>query len=143
MTDLELNKYFFLRFDFVSCGGTFTVAITKQGKVYSWGKTSRGQLGRSTSGAIAPEPKEVSLHESIRIVSLSASHGTTLLAVSGKKMKYIRDATGSFNKFSPLQVLTRVILMAIQNSAIAGTPIHGERKERKLHLLLPQDRLMN
>ncbi|XP_039254767.2 serine/threonine-protein kinase Nek8-like isoform X1 [Styela clava] len=73
------------KFQAVSCGGTFTVAITDNGKVLTWGKTSRGQLGRSTSGPVSPEPQEVALPgiTKMKIVSLSASHAFTLLAVSG------------------------------------------------------------
>ena len=74
------------RFVDVSCGGTFTVAITESRKVFTWGKTSRGQLGRSIGGPVSAEPKEVSFPDftNMKIVSLSASHGSSLLAVSGK-----------------------------------------------------------
>nr|CAB3264292.1 serine/threonine-protein kinase Nek8 [Phallusia mammillata] len=76
-------------FQFVSCGGTFTVAATSDAKLYSWGKPSRGQLGRpSSSSKTTFEPQEVTPHNlpvDMSIVSLSASHGNTLLVVSGSE----------------------------------------------------------
>lgn len=69
----------------MSCAGTFTVAITESGKVLTWGKTTRGQLGRSTSEAISADPKAIKFpgFTNTKIVSLSATHGSSLLAVSG------------------------------------------------------------
>ena len=78
---------FFYRFASVSCGGTFTVGATEDGKIYSWGKTSRGQLGRPCSSTkLTSEPQEVLPHDlpkDMKVVSLCASHGNTILVVSG------------------------------------------------------------
>lgn len=72
----------------MSCGGTFTVAATVSGKVYSWGKASRGQLGRSCSSSKSiSEPQEVVPHnppKNMTVLALCASHGNTLLVLSGK-----------------------------------------------------------
>ncbi|CAK8692248.1 unnamed protein product [Clavelina lepadiformis] len=74
-------------FESVSCGGTYTVACTKDGKIYSWGKASRGQLGRTSSASlVTSDPQEVTPHDlpkEMKVVSLSTSHGNTILVVSG------------------------------------------------------------
>eukprot|EP01029_Cantina_marsupialis_P008670 TRINITY_DN2041_c0_g1_i1.p1 TRINITY_DN2041_c0_g1~~TRINITY_DN2041_c0_g1_i1.p1 ORF type:complete len:1158 (+),score=388.46 TRINITY_DN2041_c0_g1_i1:93-3566(+) len=39
-------SHFDSRIDSVSCGGCFTVAVTKTGRLYSWGKHAGGRLGQ-------------------------------------------------------------------------------------------------
>uniref|UniRef100_H2ZRB2 non-specific serine/threonine protein kinase n=1 Tax=Ciona savignyi TaxID=51511 RepID=H2ZRB2_CIOSA len=78
------------KFTMVSCGGSFTVAATAENKVYSWGKPSRGQLGRATTDPVsASTPHEIQLHDpltDLQVVSLSASHSNALLVVSGAEV---------------------------------------------------------
>nr|XP_002126613.1 serine/threonine-protein kinase Nek8 [Ciona intestinalis] len=77
------------KFSAVSCGGSFTIAATDDHQVYSWGKPSRGQLGRPTSDTKnVSSPAQLKLHDPLvdmEVVSLSASHGNTLLVVSGAR----------------------------------------------------------
>lgn len=65
----------------VGCGDTFSVAVTDEGEVYTWGKGRRGRLGRGTEES-SPVPGLVrfSNKEPMKIDSLAVSHGNTLLA---------------------------------------------------------------
>ncbi|XP_035698278.1 serine/threonine-protein kinase Nek8-like isoform X2 [Branchiostoma floridae] len=64
----------------VECGDTFTVAITTEGEVYTWGKGSRGRLGRREENTKIPKPVPLLDSEPFQIISISCSHGNTLLA---------------------------------------------------------------
>lgn len=76
-------------FSKVGCGGTFTVATTDDNKIYSWGKASRGQLGRPVSASspvVAPDIVSLPSEPiSMDLVSLSVCHGNVLLVVSGNE----------------------------------------------------------
>lgn len=65
----------------LACGDIFTVAVTEDQAIYSWGKTSRGRLGRSDQDSHLPGV--VSLPKGdipLTIISVSSSHGSTLVA---------------------------------------------------------------
>ena len=70
------------------------MAATVDGKIYSWGKASRGQLGRpSSSSRPVSEPQELVPHDPPKdksVVSLCASHGNTLLVLSGEYIGFLR-----------------------------------------------------
>jgi len=67
----------------VGCGDTFTVAVTEDGEVYSWGRGRRGRLGRG-SEEDSPVPGLVRFphKDSLVVNSLSISHGNTLLVAN-------------------------------------------------------------
>lgn len=66
----------------VSCGDMFTIAVADNGDVFSWGKDTRGRLGRKMERQL-PGPHLVPiLHEvPFNVTSLSCSHGNSLLAI--------------------------------------------------------------
>ncbi|XP_064624629.1 serine/threonine-protein kinase Nek8-like [Lineus longissimus] len=64
----------------VACGDTFTVGVTTDGKVYTWGKNSRGRLGRLDDETSVPKVVKFPGNEMLNVVSLSCSHGNTLLS---------------------------------------------------------------
>ena len=70
----------------VSCGDTFTVAATTDGRVLSWGKSARGRLGRDVKGdSTEAKPIDFGTGEpKFDALSLVSSHGITLLAVKPK-----------------------------------------------------------
>jgi len=78
-----------VKYENVGCGGTFTVACTRDGKIYSWGKSTRGQLGRTSLSVINPPQlvnvKFNSTHASdqVKVVSLAVNHAGTIAVVSG------------------------------------------------------------
>ena len=55
----------------VSCGAAFTLALTLEGKVYSWGQGMHGCLGNGVLG-VQREPRRVNIEQSIFVVFISA-----------------------------------------------------------------------
>ena len=47
-----------MKITFDSCGGTFTVTVNNDRKVFSWGKGARGRLGHPSDAAIVAHPNE-------------------------------------------------------------------------------------
>ncbi|XP_071848979.1 serine/threonine-protein kinase Nek8-like [Apostichopus japonicus] len=69
----------------VSCGDMFTVAVTEDGEVFSWGKNSRGRLGRKTEeDSHDPQPVSLPQDHPFGVISLSCSHGNTLLSLKSE-----------------------------------------------------------
>lgn len=55
--------------------------VFSDGTVFSWGKNSRGRLGRSDdTPSEKPSPVSLAEEEAFEVVSLACCHGTTLLA---------------------------------------------------------------
>ncbi|KAJ8040924.1 Serine/threonine-protein kinase Nek8 [Holothuria leucospilota] len=67
----------------VECGDMFTVAVSENGEVFSWGKGGRGRLGRPTQKTShSPQQVVLPMEDAFDVTSLSCSHGNTLLAVT-------------------------------------------------------------
>lgn len=64
----------------VSCGGFFTLALTSEGQIWSWGGNSNYELGRGTKGNDW-RPKPIPSLESVRIIQI-ASGGFHSLALT-------------------------------------------------------------
>ncbi|XP_033636958.1 serine/threonine-protein kinase Nek8-like [Asterias rubens] len=66
----------------VACGDMFTVALSSDGQVFSWGKSSRGRLGRTEVNSSIPQKVDLGRgeEESFSLLSISCNHGNTLLA---------------------------------------------------------------
>ena len=62
-------------------------SLRLDGQVWSWGKSARGRLGRETVENHIPAPVQLDYKDPYSVVSLSSSHGTTLLAI--KRMSYL------------------------------------------------------
>ncbi|TMS05920.1 putative E3 ubiquitin-protein ligase HERC4 [Larimichthys crocea] len=65
----------------VSCGSRHSVALTKDGQVYTWGQNSRGQLGLETSGLDVKAPQHVRSVSAVPLVQIAAG-GEQSFAVS-------------------------------------------------------------
>ncbi|PVD23797.1 hypothetical protein C0Q70_17071 [Pomacea canaliculata] len=65
----------------VACGDTFTVAVTDAGDIFSWGKSARGRLGRLDDEPGVPKKVAINGEDPFSIVSISCSHGNTLVAI--------------------------------------------------------------
>lgn len=63
---------------FVSCGDTFTVAVSNDNELFSWGKGARGRLGHQ-SDENCSTPKCLSLPLKLKVLSLSCSHSATMV----------------------------------------------------------------
>ncbi|GFO13285.1 serine/threonine-protein kinase nek8 [Plakobranchus ocellatus] len=65
----------------LACGDIFTVAVTQDQVIYTWGKTSRGRLGRPDQDSHLPGAVTLPQGDNLlTIVSVSSSHGSTLVA---------------------------------------------------------------
>ncbi|XP_060602360.1 serine/threonine-protein kinase Nek8-like [Ruditapes philippinarum] len=64
----------------VACGDTFTTAVSQEAEVFSFGKSARGRLGRSDPETMTPKRINIVSDELFSVVSISCSHGSTLLA---------------------------------------------------------------
>ncbi|XP_067677206.1 serine/threonine-protein kinase Nek8-like isoform X1 [Haliotis asinina] len=64
----------------VACGDTFTVAVSEDGEVFSWGKSSRGRLGRVDEETNVPRQVIFPGEDVFSVVSISCSHGNTVIA---------------------------------------------------------------
>ncbi|KAK3585259.1 hypothetical protein CHS0354_006307 [Potamilus streckersoni] len=64
----------------VACGDTFTVAVSEDGEIFSWGKSARGRLGRSDEDTMTPKKVIFQGEDVFTVVSISCSHGNTLVA---------------------------------------------------------------
>ncbi|XP_030851438.1 serine/threonine-protein kinase Nek8 [Strongylocentrotus purpuratus] len=63
----------------VACGDMFTVAITTDDKVFSWGKGARGRIGRPLQDTSAPRQVRL-VDQDINVLSVSCSHSNTIIA---------------------------------------------------------------
>ncbi|XP_022092238.1 serine/threonine-protein kinase Nek8-like [Acanthaster planci] len=68
----------------VACGDMFTVALASDGQVFSWGKSSRGRLGRLEDHSAIPQKVDLNEEEPFVITSVSCNHGNTLLATRSR-----------------------------------------------------------
>lgn len=64
--------------DNVTCGDTYTVAVTSDGEIYAWGKAARGRLGTGNEDD-STAPKLVNFQEKLSVVSISSNKGTTMV----------------------------------------------------------------
>jgi len=51
----------------IACGTSFVMALINDGKLYSWGKNKRGQLGISSENDICVYPSLITLLEKVTI----------------------------------------------------------------------------
>jgi hypothetical protein len=83
-------------FKAVAAGADFSMALTKQGKVYTWGVNEYGQLGRETEdgGPYEPGPVEGPL-ENLEIVEISAGDSFAIArAKSGEVYSWGKNEEG-------------------------------------------------
>ncbi|XP_028404721.1 serine/threonine-protein kinase Nek8-like isoform X2 [Dendronephthya gigantea] len=61
----------------IACGDAFTVAVTADNEIYTWGKGARGRLGTGSEDN-THEPTLVKFQEKLRVISISSNRGTTV-----------------------------------------------------------------
>lgn len=69
------------RISHIACGDTFTVAVSEDNDIYSWGNGARGRLGHSNKDVSVPSKVNIHTAASRKVVSLACSHGTSLVAI--------------------------------------------------------------
>uniref|UniRef100_A0A3P9LC48 Probable E3 ubiquitin-protein ligase HERC4 n=1 Tax=Oryzias latipes TaxID=8090 RepID=A0A3P9LC48_ORYLA len=79
----------------VACGSRHTVALTKDGQVYTWGQNSRGQLGLGKKGRSISSPQCVRSLSGMPLVQVSAGgEHSFALSVSGSVFGWGRNDCG-------------------------------------------------
>ncbi|XP_007558653.1 probable E3 ubiquitin-protein ligase HERC4 isoform X2 [Poecilia formosa] len=79
----------------VACGSQHSVALTKEGQVYTWGLDSRGQLGLGKRSSGARSPQQVRSLLSVPVVQISAGGDQSFaLSVSGGVFSWGRNDCG-------------------------------------------------
>lgn len=63
------------------------LSFVSDGQVFSWGKSSRGRLGRTEVNSGIPQKVELGEEDSFSLLSISCNHGNTLLATKRKFSK--------------------------------------------------------
>jgi len=107
----------------VECGGMHTVALTNDGKVYTWGCNDEGGLGRPTSSSDGEEFTAglVEDMESVNVVMVSAGDSHTM-ALSDKGTVFgwgtYRDASGQVGLQADGIKHKPVVILALQNDPV-------------------------
>ncbi|TMS05606.1 putative E3 ubiquitin-protein ligase HERC4 [Larimichthys crocea] len=79
----------------VACGSQHSVALTKDGQVYTWGQDSRGQLGLGKRKLGASSPQHVRTVSAIPLVQIAAgAEQSFALSVSGSVFSWGRNDCG-------------------------------------------------
>ena len=74
----------------VSCGDYFTTTVTESGKIFSWGRSAKGRLGRTGESDVINRPGEVTIRRELVLDQLShsvkvqCSHDSTMLLLQGR-----------------------------------------------------------
>lgn len=76
----------------IACGDSHSMAIDKEGRLYSWGAAACGQLGNDNltllpkdgeGNPYEPEPKFVAFFENIRVLNIACGETHSLVLVEG------------------------------------------------------------
>ncbi|XP_029010160.1 probable E3 ubiquitin-protein ligase HERC3 isoform X2 [Betta splendens] len=79
----------------VACGSQHSLALTKDGRVYTWGQGSRGQLGMGTRRLGASPPQHLRALSGIPLVQIAAGGEQSFcLSVSGAVFSWGRNHRG-------------------------------------------------
>ncbi|KAL6995201.1 RCC1 domain-containing protein rug3, mitochondrial [Sarracenia purpurea var. burkii] len=105
----------------VSCGGFFTMALTKEGQLWNWGANSNYELGRGdTVGGWKPKP--IPSIESVRVIQIaSGGYHSLALTDEGKVLSWGHGGCGQLGHSST------------QNQKIP-VPVEGLADERVIHI---------
>ena len=76
----------------MACGDKYTVCVTEEGHVYSWGYGRRGALGHGNTDSVA-QPKKVDGLENIVRVECGTDH-TIVLDNKGKLYSFGENTYG-------------------------------------------------
>ncbi|KAE9453581.1 hypothetical protein C3L33_14545, partial [Rhododendron williamsianum] len=105
----------------VSCGGFFTMALTKEGQLWNWGANSNYELGRGdTVGGWKPKP--IPSLDDVRIIQIAGGgYHSLALTDDGKVLSWGHGGHGQLGHYST------------QNQKIP-VPIEGLADERVTHI---------
>ncbi|XP_014266621.3 putative E3 ubiquitin-protein ligase HERC3 isoform X1 [Maylandia zebra] len=79
----------------VACGSQHSVALTKDGQLYTWGQDCRGQLGLGTRESVCRSPQHVPSLSAIPVIQVAAGGDQSFaLSVSGGVFSWGRNDCG-------------------------------------------------
>uniref|UniRef100_A0A3B4TDV6 Probable E3 ubiquitin-protein ligase HERC4 n=1 Tax=Seriola dumerili TaxID=41447 RepID=A0A3B4TDV6_SERDU len=100
----------------VACGSQHSVALTKDGQVYTWGQDSRGQLGLGKVKTDTNSPQHLRSLSAIPLVQVAAGGEQSFaLSVSGGVFGWGRNDRGQLDRQTP-------------------TPVHYLNKRKTIHI---------
>ena len=112
----------------VACGGNHTVAVTKNGKLYTFGQGDHGQLGHGSSLLECPTPKQVTSLRNIHVryaacgeshTAIITKHGNLYTCGDGRHGK-LGMGEESFSNLFKLEKVTRFDNFMVQSVACGG-----------------------
>ena len=126
----QLQKLFSINEQFitVACGGNHTVAVTRSGKLYTFGLGDKGQLGHGTSWLECQTPKQVSSLGNIHVqyvacgeshTAVITKHGNLYTCGDGRHGK-LGMGEESFSNLFKLEKVTRFDNFVVQKVACGG-----------------------
>ncbi|XP_020622823.1 X-linked retinitis pigmentosa GTPase regulator-like isoform X2 [Orbicella faveolata] len=126
----QLQKLFSINEQFitVACGGNHTVAVTRNGKLYTFGQGDHGQLGHGSSWLECQTPKQVSSLGNIRVqyvacgeshTAVITKHGNLYTCGDGRHGK-LGMGEESFSNLFKLEKVTRFDNFMVQKVACGG-----------------------
>ncbi len=112
----------------VACGTRFSLALSKSGNVYSWGRGDDGQLGHQKGGALVMIPRLVQKLESVSIMSIAA-RGSHSLALSsdGRVFAWGRNEDGQLGLGTRQNVRIPTHVSSLSQEGISVTSIACSR----------------
>lgn len=125
----SINEQFITeQFITVACGGNHTVAVTRNGKLYTFGLGDKGQLGHGTSWLECQTPKQVSSLGNIHVqyvacgeshTAVITKHGNLYTCGDGRHGK-LGMGEESFSNLFKLEKVTRFDNFVVQEVACGG-----------------------
>jgi alpha-tubulin suppressor-like RCC1 family protein len=117
----------------IAAGAEFSMALTSDGSVYTWGANDNGQLGDSTPG-YRTTPARVSMSASVVAIAAGSSHALAL-ANDGSVWAWGLDSSGQLGRGTSSGGFSAVPQRVVTNSAgtqyltgvtaISGSPDHN------------------
>ncbi|XP_059190452.1 probable E3 ubiquitin-protein ligase HERC3 [Centropristis striata] len=111
----------------VACGSQHSVALTKDGQVYTWGQDSRGQLGLGKRKPGTNSPQHLRCLSAIPLVQIAAGGEQSLaLSVSGGVFSWGRNHCGQLG-------------LGHMTDRHTPTPVHNLNMKKTIHISCGKD----
>ncbi|KAK5867920.1 hypothetical protein PBY51_012375 [Eleginops maclovinus] len=119
LSNIEVSQVF--------CGSQHSVALSKDGQVYTWGQDSRGQLGLGKRQPSAKSPQHLSCLSAIPLVQIAAGGEQSFaLSVSGVVFSWGRNHCGQLG-------------LGDTTDRHTPTPVHYLNTKKTIHISVGKD----
>lgn len=115
----------------ISCGDSHTMAIDKEGKLYSWGAAACGQLGIDNLATLPKDgegnpyeadPKLVTFFENMKVIQVSCGESHTLVLIEGGIVFSFGNSNSGQLGFIEKKDKSQKINKPLENSILLGKP---------------------